>query len=330
MTDVSLRAEPSADPEDVRPDVHRPHVVTVVGATATGKSDLAVRLALELGAEVVNADSMQLYAGMDVGTAKLSVEERRGVPHHLLDVWPVTRTASVVHYQAEARSVVDQLLADGRSVVVVGGSGLYVRALLDDLDFPGTDPDVRAALEGELAHVGPAQLHARLAWADPEAAAKIGPANGRRIVRALEVVELRGSYTATLPEPRAHYARVTHVGLAVPRPELAGRIEQRVDHMWQAGLVEEVRVLAETYGLREGRTASRALGYAQVLRYLDGVISEAAAREETVHATRRFARRQESWFRRDDRIRWLPAGETVTDPYDAALRAVAGSLRSMT
>ena len=303
-------------------------VVVVVGATATGKSDLAVRLAHALDADIVNADSMQLYVGMDVGTAKLSLDERQGVPHHLIDVWPVTRTASVVHYQLEARAVVDRLLADGRSVVVVGGSGLYVRALLDDLDFPGTDPDIRAALEAELARVGPAQLHARLAWADPEAAAKIGPANGRRIVRALEVVELRGSYTADLPEPRAHYPDVTLVGLEVPRPELAARIEERVARMWDAGLVEEVRGLAETYGLRDGRTASRALGYAQVLRFLDGDVEEAAAREETVTATRRFARRQEAWFRRDPRIHWLGAGESVRDPYDEALSLVSGSLRS--
>ncbi len=307
-----------------------PRVVAVVGATATGKSDLAVRLARALGADVVNADSMQLYVGMDVGTAKLPAADRQGVPHHLLDVWQVTRTASVVHYQAQGRAVLDQVLAEGRSVVVVGGSGLYVRALLDDLDFPGTDPDVRAALEADLARVGPAQLHARLAWADPEAAAKIGPANGRRIVRALEVVELRGSYTATLPEPRAHYPDVTLLGLSVPRPELAARIEERVARMWEAGLVEETRGLAEAHGLREGRTACRALGYAQVLRMLDGQVSEAAARAETVTSTRRYARRQESWFRRDERIQWLSAGETAADPFDAALGWVTRSLRSVT
>jgi tRNA dimethylallyltransferase len=301
----------------------------VVGATASGKSDLAVRLAKELDADVVNADSMQLYAGMDVGTAKLTVEERRGVAHHLLDIWPVTRTASVVHYQAAAREVVDRLLGAGRPVVVVGGSGLYLRALLDDLDFPGTDPRVRGALEEELARTGPAPLHARLASLDPAAAAKIGPANGRRIVRALEVVQLRGSYAATLPEPRSHYPRVTHLGLAVPRPELSERIARRVDRMFDGGLVEEVRALAESSGLRDGRTAGRALGYAQVLRLLDGLVDRAGARHETIHATRRYARRQDAWFRREERIRWLPAGEGVADPFSAAMLAIEGSLRSM-
>ncbi len=301
-------------------------VVGVVGATATGKSDLAVRLAQQLAADVVNADSMQLYAGMDIGTAKLTAAERRGVTHHLLDVWPVTRTASVVDYQQQARAVVDAELARGRSVVVVGGSGLYVRALLDDLDFPGTDADVRAALEVELAELGPAALHERLAGLDPEAAASIGIANGRRIVRALEVVQLRGSYQANLPEPSAHYPHVCLVGLAVPRPELATRIEERVHRMWAAGLVEETRLLAESYGLREGRTASRALGYAQVLQLLDGAVDEARAQESTITATRRFARRQEGWFRRDPRIAWLPAGTDDPDPFEPALAAVQRSL----
>ncbi len=303
-------------------------VAAVVGATATGKSDLGVRLALALDAEIVNADSMQLYAGMDIGTAKLSADERRGVPHHLLDVWPVTRTANVVAYRAEARAVVDRLLDQGRSVVVVGGSGLYVRALLDDLDFPGTDPAVRAALEAELAERGPAALHARLAAADPAAGSAIAPENGRRIVRALEVVTLHGSYTATLPDPQAHYPHARLVGLTCARPELADRIEARVDRMWDAGLVEEARQLAETAGLREGVTASRALGYAQALAQLDGVVDEATAKRDTAAATRRFARRQESWFRRDTRITWLPSDTGAADPFDEALAVVTGSLRS--
>ncbi|MDQ3430842.1 MAG: tRNA (adenosine(37)-N6)-dimethylallyltransferase MiaA [Actinomycetota bacterium] len=279
-------------------------VVAVVGPTASGKSDLAVALARALGGEVVNADSMQLYAGMDIGTAKLTPTERRGVPHHLLDVWPVTEPASVAAYQALARRTVDDLLARDRVPVVVGGSGLYVRAVLDDLRFPGTDAAVRSRLEGELAEYGAAALHARLAELDPVAAGGILPSNGRRIVRALEVVELAGRFIPELPEHRYVHDTV-QIGLAVPRVELDEHITRRVDRMWERGLVEEVRRL-ETCGLRKGRTASRALGYAQVLHLLTGEWTADRARAETVRATRRFARRQESWFRRDPRVRWVP------------------------
>ncbi|MBA3619297.1 MAG: tRNA (adenosine(37)-N6)-dimethylallyltransferase MiaA [Acidothermales bacterium] len=279
-------------------------VVAVVGPTASGKSDLAVALARALGGEVVNADSMQLYAGMDIGTAKLTPTERRGVPHHLLDVWPVTEPASVAAYQDLARRTVDDLLARDRVPVVVGGSGLYVRAVLDDLRFPGTDAAVRSRLEGELAEYGAAALHARLAELDPVAAGGILPSNGRRIVRALEVVELAGRFIPELPEHRYVHDTV-QIGLAVPRVELDEHITRRVDRMWERGLVEEVRRL-ETCGLRKGRTASRALGYAQVLHLLTGEWTADRARAETVRATRRFARRQESWFRHDPRIRWVP------------------------
>ncbi|WP_377269089.1 tRNA (adenosine(37)-N6)-dimethylallyltransferase MiaA [Peterkaempfera sp. SMS 1(5)a] len=284
-----------------------PRVVAVVGATAAGKSDLAVDLARELGGEVVNTDSMQLYRGMDIGTAKLTPEERRGIPHHLLDVWDVTEAASVAEYQRLAREVIDRLLAAGRTPVLVGGSGLYVRAAVDAMEFPGTDPQVRAALEAELAEQGSGPLHARLAAVDPAAAAAILPSNGRRIVRALEVVEITGRpFTATLPDHTSVYDTV-QLGVGVPRPELDARIALRVDRMWEAGLLAEVRVL-EKAGLREGRTASRALGYQQVLAHFAGECGEDEARAETVRATRRFARRQESWFRRDPRIHWLPAG----------------------
>ena len=282
-----------------------PPIVAVVGATATGKSGLGVALARALDGEVINADSMQLYRGMDIGTAKLTLDERHGVPHHLLDIWEVRRSADVATYQQQARAVVDDLRARGRTPVVVGGSGLYVRALLDDLDFPGTDPDVRAALEAELAAVGPGPLYERLRVSDPDAAAAIEPRNGRRIVRALEVVSLRGSFTARLPEPRALTANTVTIGLDIPRDELDQRIADRVGRMWQAGLVDEVRRLADEEGLREGRTASRALGYAQVLRMLDGELTEEQAIDDTVRSTRRFARRQDSWFRRDNRIHWL-------------------------
>ena len=292
-------------------------VVAVVGPTASGKSDLGVDLAVSLGGEVVNADSMQLYRGMDVGTAKLAPAERRGVRHHLLDVWDVTETASVADYQGRARALLDALRAEGRTPLLVGGSGLYVRAVLDALEFPGTDPEVRARLETELDEVGSGVLHARLAAVDPAAAAAILPSNGRRVVRALEVVEITGgSFTATLPEHRDVYPSV-QVGLDVPRPELDRRIDVRVERMWAAGLVDEVRALLEV-GLREGRTASRALGYAQVIRFLDGEWTEEQALEETQRATRRFARRQDTWFRRDDRVVWLPF-----DADDLLARALA-------
>ena len=278
-------------------------VVAVVGPTASGKSDLAVVLARALGGEVVNADSMQLYAGMDVGTAKLTPAEQCGVPHHLLDVWPVTEPASVAAYQVMARRVIDDLLDRGGVPVLVGGSGLYVRAALDDLRFPGTDAAVRSRLEGELAEYGAAALHARLAERDPVAAAGILSSNGRRIVRALEVGELTGWFAPELPE-HCYLRDTVQIGLAVPRAELDERITRRVDRMWERGLVEEVRRL-EARGLREGRTASRALGYAQVLHLLTGEWTAEQAKAETVRATRRFARRQESWFRRDPRIRWV-------------------------
>lgn len=280
-------------------------VLAVVGPTASGKSDLGVELALALGGEVVNADALQLYAGMDVGTAKLTPDERRGVPHHLLDVLTVQDDASVAVYQEQARAAFDDITARGRRPVLVGGSGLYVRAALDQLEIPPTDPVVRGRLEAELEAEGSAALHTRLARVDPEAAHRILASNGRRIVRALEVVELTGRpFTATLPT--GDYARpCVQIGLRVPRDVLDRRIAERVDGMWRAGLVEEVEQLAAA-GLARGRTASRALGYAQVLRMLAGELDEEHAKEETVRATRQFARRQESWFARDPRITWLP------------------------
>ncbi len=286
------------------PRIAGPRVIAVVGATAVGKSDLGVAIAQHLGGEVVNTDSMQLYRGMDIGTAKLTMAEREGVPHHLLDIWDVTEAASVAEYQRLAREAIDKLVAQGRTPVLVGGSGLYVRAAIDELEFPGTDPEVRARLEAELETEGSGALHARLAAVDPEAARAILPSNGRRIVRALEVVEITGlPFTANLPGHESVYDAV-QIGVRLPRPELDERIELRVDRMWEAGLLDEVGELA-AQGLREGRTAARALGYQQALAQLDGVYDEAEARAETVRATRRFARRQESWFRRDPRVHWL-------------------------
>jgi tRNA dimethylallyltransferase len=296
-----------------------PPVVAVVGPTATGKTGLAVELARRLGGEVVNADSMQLYRSMDIGTAKPDEAERGGIPHHLLDRWHVRQPASVAEYRDRARAAIDRLRAAGTVPLLVGGSGLYVRAVLDELDFPGTDTAIRARLERELAEVGPAQLHERLAGLDPAAAATVLPSNGRRIVRALEVIELTGGpFRAQLPEPRPHYPAVV-VGLDREPAELDARIAQRVDRMWAAGFVEEVAALAAD-GLREGPTASRALGYAQVLAQFDGTLTPEEARERTVVTTRRFVRRQRSWFRRDPALTWFDAAHP--DLVDAVTSAI--------
>jgi len=297
-----------------------PPVIAVVGPTATGKTALAVELARHLGGEVVNADSMQLYRGMDIGTAKPDEAERGGVPHHLLDLWHVRQPASVAEYRDRARDEIDRLRTAGIVPLLVGGSGLYIRAVLDELDFPGTDAAVRARLEQELADVGPAALHARLAGLDPAAGAAVLPSTGRRIVRALEVIELTGGpFRAQLPEPTPHYPAVV-VGLDRDPAELDARIALRVERMWAAGLVDEVAALADD-GLREGPTASRALGYAQVLAQFDGTLTAEEARERTISTTRRFVRRQRSWFRRDPHLTWFDAGRA--DLVDAVTAAIA-------
>jgi tRNA dimethylallyltransferase len=283
-------------------------LIAVVGATTAGKSDLAVDLALAMDGEVINADSMQLYRGMDIGTAKLTEAERRSVPHHLLDVWDVTQSASVAEYQELADAAIADIEGRGKVPIVTGGSGLYIRAALGDLEFPGTDEVIRQRLEAELAQHGPVPLYERLKQADPAAAAAILPSNGRRVVRALEVIELSGRpFSATMPGYEGGRPAV-QLGVNVDRPELDRRIEARVDRMWAVGFEAEVRRLAAR-GLRDGKTASRALGYQQMLRYLDGDLTLDQARDETARATRRFARRQESWFRRDPRVRWLGGGE---------------------
>jgi len=284
-------------------------VLAVVGPTASGKSALAVRIAQRLigqgrRCEIVSGDSMLVYRGMDIGTAKPTLAERGGVPHHLIDIMDVTQTASVAEFQRLARAAIADVQARGALPIVVGGSALYMHAILDEMDFPATDPDVRARWEAELARVGPAALHAELARRSPSAAAGILPGNGRRIVRALEAVELTGEFRSQLPEPRYALSDVRQIGLELPRDLLDARIAARVDAMWGAGLVDEVRGL-EAVGLRQGLTASRALGYRQVLAYLDGELTEAHAREATIQATRRFARKQAGWFRRDQRIRWV-------------------------
>jgi tRNA dimethylallyltransferase len=283
--------------------------VAVVGPTATGKTALAVELALALGGEVVNADALQLYRGMDIGTAKATEAERRGVPHHLLDVLDVTQTASVAAYQRDARATIERLLAAGRVPVLAGGSGLYVQAVLDDLRFPGTDPAVRARLDAEAAELGTPALYARLQERDPAAAAAILPTNTRRIVRALEVIEITGEpFSANLPKPGpARYGTVV-IGVDREPADLDERVDERVRRMFAAGLVDEVREL-EKQGLRDGLTASRALGYQQVLAELDGDGDFAAAAAATAQATRRFVRKQRSWFRRDQRIRWFDGAD---------------------
>ncbi|CCG04530.1 tRNA (adenosine(37)-N6)-dimethylallyltransferase MiaA [Blastococcus saxobsidens] len=298
-----------------------PPVVAVVGPTATGKTALAVTLAHRLGGEVVNADSMQLYRGMDIGTAKPGPAERGGVPHHLMDLWHVREPASVAEYRQRARAEIDRLRAAGVVPFLVGGSGLYVRAVLDELDFPGTDPALRARLEEELTAVGAGELHARLAALDPAAAAAVLPTNGRRIVRALEVIELTGGpFRAQLPEPAPHYPAVV-IGVDRAPAELDARIAARVDRMWAAGFVDEVAGLAAD-GLRDGPTASRAFGYAQVLAEFDGTLTADEARERTVSATRRFVRRQRSWFRRDAATAWFDAARP--DLADAVLGEITG------
>jgi tRNA dimethylallyltransferase len=296
-----------------------PSVVAIVGPTAAGKSDVALEVARRIGGEVVNADAFQVYRGMDIGTAKLGIVQRQGVVHHLIDILEVTEDLSVAQYQQAGRAVLTELAQRRVPAVVVGGSGLYVRALLDDLRFPGSDPVVRAHWESRLAEVGPEVLHAQLAARDPAAAAHILPTNGRRIVRALEVGELTGQpFAAQLPADGPALVAHVSVGLDLPRDVLDARIASRVDAMFDAGLVDEVRHLL-AIGLREGRTASRALGYPQVIDLLDGHLDRVRAEDQIVRATRRYARRQQRWFHRDPRTTWFEA----TAPRSSTASAIA-------
>lgn len=303
-------------------------VLVVNGPTASGKTAVAVAVARLLaadgvGAEVVNADSMLVYRGMDIGTAKPTPAERGGVPHHLIDIAEVTETASVADFQGLARAAIADCRDRGVVPIVAGGSALYMRAILDEFEFPGTDPEVRQRLEAELAEIGAAALHARLAEIAPGTAAGILPGNGRRIVRALEVIELTGSFRPVLPEADYAIDGVLQFGLTLERAELDARIEARVQRMWEQGFLDEVRGLIPR-GLRDGRTASRALGYRQILDHLDGRCSEDEARRATVSGTRRFARKQLGWFRRDPRITWLPAGPAAIEPMVSAVRGRLG------
>ncbi|KRE79044.1 tRNA (adenosine(37)-N6)-dimethylallyltransferase MiaA [Arthrobacter sp. Soil764] len=279
-----------------------PPVIAVVGPTGSGKSDLAVNLALELDGEVINADAMQFYRGMDIGTAKITMAERRGVPHHLLDILDVTQEASVSDFQQQARDVIEDIHSRGKRAVLAGGSGLYVRAALDVLEFPGTEPTLRARLEAEHAQLGTQVLLDRLRAVDPASADRVSDA--RRIIRALEVHELTGRPFSSFMPRREYYQPAVQVGLGVDREVLRERLATRVHRMVESGLLEEVRLL-DARGLRRGKTASRALGYAQFLRVVDGTSTVADAAEETIVATRQFARRQLTWFRADPRITWL-------------------------
>jgi len=287
-------------------------LIVICGATATGKSDLAVTLAHEIDAEIINADSMQLYKGMDIGTAKITMEERKGVTHHLMDLLDVTQDANVAWYQENARAAISEIHGRGKNVIIVGGTGLYIKAILDELNFPDTDPVVRAALELEFATQGIGPLFERLEKLDPAAALAIDRANSRRVIRALEVIKITGKpFTANLPrEESSRYPHAQQFGLVMDRDLLSERISNRVDRMWEQGLVAEVENLMVA-GITKGVTAQRALGYAQVIAQIEGKVTEEEAKEETKRATRQYARRQETWFSRDERITWISPSQNA-------------------
>ena len=291
-------------------------VIVICGATATGKSDIAIEVAQSIGGEIINADSMQLYRGMDIGTAKLGLAERGGIEHHLLDVLDVNQDSTVAWYQDQARTVITEIHGRGKDAVVVGGTGLYIKAILDDLNFPDTDPEVRAKLEAEAVEFGASSLFQRLEQLDPAAALAIDQANTRRIIRALEVIEITGQpFTANLPrEDSSRYPDAMQFGLVMDRDHLRERIDLRVDRMWERGFVAEVDQLI-TQGIKDGSTAQRALGYAQIISMRNGLMSEDEAKEDTKRASRQYARRQETWFSRDIRIQWVaqhqPRLETI-------------------
>ncbi|WP_307785485.1 tRNA (adenosine(37)-N6)-dimethylallyltransferase MiaA [Microbacterium hibisci] len=301
-----------------------PRLWAVVGATGTGKTALSLDLAEALAAsgrpaEIVNADAMQLYRGMDIGTAKVPEAERRGIRHHLFDVLDVTDDAAVAWYQGAARQAIADIHARGADAVLVGGSGLYVSSVLFDFRFPPRDEQLRARLEAELEQHGPGALYARLRERDPKTAAKIDPRNGRRVVRALEVLELgERTHGAALPdEPVLWHGSTRLIGVTVPRDELVARLDARVEAMWREGIVDEVRALRER-GLERGVTARRAIGYAQALAQLTGEMTEAEAIAETQALTRRYARRQVSWFKRYDGVRWVESGTDAATLADSS------------
>ena len=281
-------------------------LTVICGATATGKSELAVALAKEINADVINADSMQVYKGMDIGTAKLTITQRDGVMHHLIDVLDISEEANVSWYQQLARDKIDELISLGKSVVVVGGTGLYIKAILDDLNFPDTDPQVREKITEQADQLGNEIMHGKLAKLDPAAALAIPKENIRRVIRALEVIELTGKpFTANLPrQESSKYPNAKQFGLVLDRNNLDEKIDRRVEDMWAKGFAREVSLLM-TQGLEQATTAKKALGYSQIMSYLNGECDEDFAKQETKRVTRAYARRQETWFSRDDRIKWL-------------------------
>ena len=281
-------------------------LTVICGATATGKSELTVALAKEINADVINADSMQVYKGMDIGTAKLTITQRDGVIHHLIDVLDISEEANVSWYQQLARDKIDELISLGKSVVVVGGTGLYIKAILDDLNFPDTDPQVRDKITEQADQLGNEIMHGKLAKLDPAAALAIPKENIRRVIRALEVIELTGKpFTANLPrQESSKYPKAKQFGLVLDRNNLDEKIDQRVEDMWAKGFAREVSLLM-TQGLEQATTAKKALGYSQIMSYLNGECDEDFAKQETKRVTRAYARRQETWFSRDDRIKWL-------------------------
>jgi len=301
-------------------------LVIISGATATGKSELAIEVAKEIGAEIISADSMQLYKGMDIGTAKLTMAERQGITHHLLDLVDVKTDVTVSWYQELARAKIDELRGAGNSVVVVGGTGLYIKAILDDLNFPETDPEVRMKLNQEAEKIGGDAMHQRLAKLDPAASLAIPKENVRRVIRALEVIEITGKpFTAILPrEDSTKYPDAMQFGLAMDRESLDIRIENRVAKMWEAGFVDEVEELVNQ-GILEGKTAQAAIGYAQIIRMKHGSMSQEEAIEDTARATRQYARRQETWFSRDLRITWLSATSNLSERKASLLQAILKS-----
>jgi tRNA dimethylallyltransferase len=293
-------------------------VIVICGATATGKSDISLDIAEQIGAEIINADSMQLYRGMDIGTAKLKISERRGIMHHMLDELDVTEDSTVAWFQERARAAIEAIHKKGLHALIVGGTGLYIKAILDDLNFPDTDPEVRANLERLGEEFGANFLFERLQELDPAAALAIDRANIRRVIRALEVIEITGKpFTANLPrDDSSRYPNALQFGLVMDREGLRERIDLRVDRMWQQGFVDEVDSLI-IEGIERGTTARRALGYSQILQMRQGLLTEAEAKEETKRATRQYARRQETWFSRDQRIQWVatrqPRLETILE-----------------
>jgi len=287
-------------------------LIAIVGSTGTGKTELAIRIAETLReegqeAEIINADAMQLYKGMDIGTAKLPLAERRGIEHHLVDVLEVTQESTAAEYQKIARAKILEIQSRGAIPILVGGSMLYVAAVLNNFEFPVRDKDLRARLEQELLELGPNAMHQKLVELDASAASRIDPENGRRIVRALEIVTLTGEpFAAALPDEIESWQEVLEIGLRMDREILVAKLEQRVRGMWEKGMVEETKELISK-GLRESVTAGYAIGYAQALAQLDGEITQERAIESTTKLTQKYARRQMSWFKRDTRINWLDA-----------------------